>query len=229
MLRRTKLAGHPGSHFHRPSLNSWLDAYDLARSDFPNDLDATHAAVAAGIAYGKGQGDVFALRLQRHSFAFFMSQLALLFPKADTDLARIEAAFGKTLFVHLTRSDKLDQAISYVKAEQSGLWHKAPDGREIERLSAPVEPVFDRAALAAQVADFTVMDEQWETWFSEQHITPLQLTYDALSEDPFGARDKVLAALGLTYRLPDGEEPPVAKLADAVNADWRRRFLADAP
>ena len=225
MLRATGVAGHPGSHFHRLSLAAWLEAYDLHRADFDNDLAAARAVIAAGIAHGRGEADLFALRLQWHSFDFFISQLTRLYPDAQTDLARIEAAFGKTFFIHLTRGDKLDQAISYVKAQQSGLWHKAPDGREIERLSAPAQPVYDRAAIAAQIETFTDMDTAWEAWFGAQNITPLRLSYDALSADPFGTRAQVLDALGLSYAPPPAEEPPVAKLADTMNADWRARFL----
>jgi trehalose 2-sulfotransferase len=35
------------------------------------------------------------------------------------------------------------QAVSLVKAEQSGRWHIAPEGTEIERLATPEELQYD--------------------------------------------------------------------------------------
>ncbi|MEO1275711.1 MAG: Stf0 family sulfotransferase [Pseudomonadota bacterium] len=40
LLRATGVAGWPGSHFHRPSLTGWLDAYGLREADFANREEA---------------------------------------------------------------------------------------------------------------------------------------------------------------------------------------------
>lgn len=225
LLRATGVAGYPQSHFHRPDLQDWLNSYGLDRGGYDTHLDALRAALSAGIARGKGQGDLFALRLQRHSFPYFMNQLGLLFPDLPNDRARIETAFGRCQFIHLTRENKLDQAISYVKADQTGLWHKGPDGREIERLAPPADPVYDASAITTQYDEFIQMDRAWRLWFDAQNIQPLRITYDALSADPFGVRAQVLDVLGVTYAAPVDEIPPVAKLADATNAEWARRYL----
>ena len=34
-----------------------------------------------------------------------------------------------------SRENKLAQAVSLIKAEQTGLWHIAPDGTELERVA----------------------------------------------------------------------------------------------
>ena len=227
LLRETGVAGWPGSHFHEPSLDAWLDAYNLKRDAFDSHLDAVTAAVAAGVAHGKGQTDLFGLRLQRHSFDFFTEQMAILYPDQSTDMARIEPAFGKTLFVHLTRANKLDQAISYVKAQQTGLYHMAPDGTVIESLSEPKEPVYDHAAIADRHAACVRMDEEWQAWFAQEGIAPLTVTYDGLSADPHGTVARILGALGIAYRIPADAKVPVAKLADGVNAEWAARFRAE--
>lgn len=226
LLREAGQAGHPDSHFHAPSLEKWLGHYDLEQREFPTNAEALRAVFREAIARGKANSNLFGLRMQRHSFPFFLDQLAVVHPGPPTDNTRIEAAFGRTLFIHLTRENKLDQAISYVRAEQSGLWHKASDGTEIERLSAPQDPVFDAPAIAAQLAASEQMDRDWAAWFAAQNITPLRITYDALSAAPYATLNIILNALGVAEQ-PKGTTVPTAKLADAINAEWAKRFRAE--
>jgi len=130
-------AGAPGFLFHNPSLDAWLAYFDLApMPDAPQEA-VIKAIFAASLQKGRGGTEIFGLRLQHGSFAFFMEKLARLHPDQSDDGARFEVAIGPTLFVHLTRRDKLSQALSLVRARQTGLWHRAPDGREIERLARP--------------------------------------------------------------------------------------------
>ncbi|GAB5447628.1 Stf0 family sulfotransferase [Gymnodinialimonas sp.] len=225
LLQDAKTAGAPDSHFHAPSLEKWLGYYDLQGDEFPTKAEALDAVFEAAIARGTAGSGVFGLRIQRPSFLFFVEQLALRFPSHPDDKARIEAAFGRTLFVHLTRESKLDQAISFVRATQSGLWHRASDGTELERLSAPRETVYDAKAIASQLEQFEQMDRAWEAWFEVQNITPLRLTYDTLSADPHAALSQVLTALGLEAATTK-TTPPTAKLADGVNDEWAARFRA---
>ena len=227
LLAATGRAGNPDSHFHEPSLAQWLEDYNLAPGSFAAERDALAAVFDAARTRGSGDTGLFGLRLQRHSFGFFLRKLDVLHPGLACDRDRIRAAFGETLFLHLTRSDKLAQAISYVKAGQTGLWHRAPDGTELERLAPQAAPVYDADAIARQIREFTAFDAAWRDWFAREGIAPLQLSYDALSADPATALAGVLDALGLDRGLAAGIRPPVAKLADATNRDWTTRFLAE--
>jgi len=229
LLSATDRAGKPDSHFHVPALASWLEDYELARADFASETEALRAVFDAARRRGTGGTGIFGLRLQRKSFGFFMQQAAVLHPGPLSDRERIEAAFGPTLFIHLTRASKLDQAVSCVKAMQTGLWHRAPDGTEIERLSAPREPVYDAEAIASHVTEFTAADAAWNAWFEREDLQPLRLTYDALAADPAAVLARVLDALGLDPALAEGVDLPVAKLADATNEEWVERFRAEPP
>ncbi|MEM9343441.1 MAG: Stf0 family sulfotransferase [Pseudomonadota bacterium] len=226
LLEETGVSGAPDSHFHQPSRAAWMEHFGV--EERATEAETLAAVFARAVEKGRGGTDVFGLRLQRQSFAYFAETLRVMYPGFGTDVDRMEAAFGRTLFIHLTRENKLDQAISYVKAKQSGLWHRAPDGMEIERLSAPAEPVYDRAAIAAQLEASLRMDAEWVDWFSQEGIAPLRIAYDALSEDPHGARASVLDALGVAFE-PVGDALPVARLADAVNAEWAKRFRREMP
>jgi LPS sulfotransferase NodH len=226
-LRDTGVAGDPESLFHRPSLDAWLQSYGLARDDFDSPLSALRAAFDHAIHTGRGQTDTFGLRLQRHSFSYFTQQLAQLYPDPHSDLTRLQAVFGPTLFIHLTREDKLSQAVSRVMAEQTGLWHRHADGTELERLAPPKPPQYDATAIARHLRDLRQMDLDWQAWFKTQGITPLRLSYDTLSNDPQGCVAQILQALGQDPDIASQLCPPTAKLSNSINRDWIRRFQAE--
>mgnify|MGYP006443391897 CR=1 FL=1 len=227
LLAATGTAGQPDSHFHTPTRAAWRKTYGLSDAVFASDQDQLGAIFAAARARGTGETGVFGLRLQRGSFEFFMAQLALLCPQHGSDAARIKAVFGQTLFIHLTRTDKLGQAISCVKARQTGLWHQASDGTEVERTGPPQDPRFDRSAIATELGEFTAFDAAWTTWFSDQKLQPLRITYEDLSRDPAAQLARVLAALGQDPAAAQASAPPLRKLAGATNRDWAARFRAD--
>lgn len=228
LLAATGVAGNPGSWFHESSVAEWLDDLGLAPDPSISERETLAKIVRAAVATGSLGTGIFGLRLQRHSFDFFMRKLAVLHPGMPGDAQRIRAAFGRTLFLHLTRRDKVEQAVSYVKAQQSGLWHVAPDGTELERLSLPHEPAYDADALRTRLEEMTGYDRDWERWFAAERISPLRITYEALSEDPIHALRRILDRLGLSPDHADGAEPGVAKLADRTSRDWVERFRAES-
>lgn len=224
LLAATGVAGDPRSYFHLGSVRDWLFYLKLDIAPSSSESDQLEAIFAEAIRQGRGQTDLFGLRLQRHSFEQFRSRLALLHPTITTDRDRINATFGHTLFIHLTRLDKVEQAISYVKAQQTGLWHKAPDGTELERLSAPADPFYDTAAIREAHDTFTVYDDAWQTWFIDQNIDSLRLIYEDLSADPIASLRQVLLALSLDPASALDIHPGTAKLADEISRTWANRF-----
>ena len=179
------------------------------------------------IAKGTLNTGIFGLRLQRDSFDFFTEKLGVLYPEHSNDVERFQAAFGRTFFVHLTRRDKVAQAVSYVKAQQTGLWHAAPDGTELERLSPPREPAYDATGIRSRLEEVTAHDHGWEYWFAASEIAPLRITYEELSDGPVETLRIILDHLGLEGETADGVELGVAKLADNINQDWVTRFRSE--
>lgn len=228
LLAETKVAGNPGSLFHKPSINAWLDYYDLDASDFATRQEVLSGIFRAAKARGKGETEVFGVRLQRGSFAFFMDQLQFLYPNDTSDVERIQAAFGPTLFIYLWREDKLDQAISYIRAEQTGLWHRSADGTDLERQEARREPGYDPQAIRTQMVEFIDFDTAWRSWFDEQSVMPLAVSYEALSRDPQKQLALILDALGADGSTAHEMSTPTSKLADEVNRQWRERFKLEA-
>ncbi len=219
LLRDSGVAGHPKSYFHQPDLDKWRAGLGLASDTSRPDI------FAAAIAQGRGDTDIFGLRLQRHSAPFFFEQIRDAHPDAPTDKAAVEAQFGSTSFIYLHRMDKVAQAVSLVRASQSGLWHRNANGSELERSSPPQPLHYDHAAIAQEVETVKGYDTGWEDWFAEQAITPLRLDYDMLSADPVATLAQTVAYLDLPQGAP--VQPAVSKLSDDVSADWIARFKSE--
>ena len=229
LLSATGTSGVPDSHFHGPSIEEWLGYYNIAPDRSKSEVELLNEIFRAAYVRGTGSTGMFGLRMQRPSFDFFLRKVGVVCPDCFCDLERIQKIFGRTHFIHLTRDNKLDQAISYVKATQTGLWHKAPDGSELERLSVAQEPHYDSEAIARNLSNLIAMDASWREWFVTEGISPLCIHYEDLSDDPKNVLGGVLEYLGLDRELACGLELPVAKLADSINRIWAERFLAENP
>ncbi|WP_174802059.1 Stf0 family sulfotransferase [Martelella limonii] len=226
MLSATGISGAPDSHFHRPSVEAWMKSHGVTSGEGEDAAARLTRVFDAAVATGTAGTGMFGLRLQCGSFPYFMERLAELHTGLFSDMARIEARFGPTRIIHLTRTDKVAQAVSCVKAEQTGLWHVAPDGTEIERLGNHRDPVYDGKALQAWYDTMVNYERQWEDWFAREGIAPLRLDYDRLSLDPRGTLRDVLLALGLDGSAADRVSPVVKKIADDINDDWAVRLRA---
>lgn len=123
LLAATGKSGNPQSYFHGPSVSDWLLDLDFDPENPSADHNLLGAIFDVVRERGTANTGVFGLRLQRKSFRHLIQQMNILHPGCSSDSELFQAAFGSTLFIHLTRANKLGQAISFVKATQTGLWH----------------------------------------------------------------------------------------------------------
>ena len=188
---------------------------------------ALRGAFDAARERGTAGTGLFGLRMQRGGFDAFADALAVLHPGQAADVARIEAEFGPTLLLHLTRPDRLGQAISRVRAEQTGLRHRRADGTGIERLAPRAEPRCDPIAIAGHLNEPTRAGRGVDRMVRPRGWVPPRITYDAPARDPRGALARVPDALGLDASLAASVDVPAARLADAISREWRDRSLAE--
>lgn len=227
LLAATKRTGNPDSFYGRKFLSWWAGQWNLPSPDTMSERDYNLLYLNKAIEVGKGATSIFGLRLMRENLGELSATLDQIYPGLVSDRARLERAFGKILYLHLSREDKLAQAISLVKAEQTGLWHVAPDGTEIERLGPPKDPEYDFERIRQKVLEFEGYDAAWNTWFEAQGISPLRIGYETLSADPAAVLTRVCEALGVAAPPAAAVKPGVAKLADAISRDWMRRYHQD--
>jgi LPS sulfotransferase NodH len=226
LLEKTGRAGLPDSFYGRAFRDEWAKEWGLPGRDKMDAAAYEKVYLDAAIARGKGETPVFGLRLMRENVEDLSMALNLVYPGFATDVARFERAFGAVLYIHLSRADKLAQAVSYIKARQTGLWHVAPDGKEIERLGAPGESRYDFRQIEAEVEKLEAYDAGWETWFAEQGIIPHRVGYEAMTLDPAAVVIGICAELGVQPPPRTEIVPGVARLSDRTNEEWMSRYRA---
>ena len=119
------------------------------------------------------------------------------------------------------------QAISRVRAEQSGLWHRHADGSERERSGPAVGPVYDAKAISAAIDETIEHERSWDAWAAGQGFVQLDVSYEQLSADPRATLGAVLAALGRDPAIAARAEVQTARLADTTSRQWADRYARD--
>lgn len=208
-------------------MREWASDWGLPDHDRVSKDHFERLYLAAAMKAGAGGTGVFGLRLQQKYLGLLSQTLDRIYPGMSSDARRFERAFGKILYLHLSRSDKIAQAVSLVKAEQSGLWHLNADGTELERLAAAREPVYDFAAVHREVAELRRADSAWVEWFDRQKIRPYHVSYEALAHQPAETLLGICSALGMEIPEMKSARPSLAKLSDAVSREWIHRYNAD--
>lgn len=227
LLAATGQAGDPHSFFRREDIAEWAAHWGLSPHAALGKPAFDRAYLAAALSAGRAGTKLFGLRLMAQTQPELNALLDRLYPGLPDDRARLERAFGGLAFVHLSRGDLLAQAISLVRARQTGLWHRAPDGSDVERLGPPRSPHYDPAAIGAELAQLQQDAAHWDTWLAREGITPVKLTYEALAADPSAALALVCRALGISLPSAGQIRPRVARLGDALNHAWAARFRAE--
>ena len=229
LLAATGVAGKPNSFFRVQDVSEWAQEWGLPDIKTLSDPAITRRYLAALRVEGTAQTGLFGLRLMAENIVDASNALDQIHPGHPNDHARFEAAFGKTLYLHLSRRDKVAQAVSRLKAEQSGLWHMAPDGSEYERLS-PAKPLaYDAKRITRTIAQYRASDAAWQAWFTAQSITPMRLTYEALAAAPLETLRDILHQLGQNPSAADGIVPGVARMTDGTSKDWIARYRLEFP
>lgn len=129
-------------------------------------------------------------------------------------------------FVHVRRDDMLAQAISYVRALQSGQYRASAAARP--------EPRYDRRAIRHQLHQMVYNQARWQAFFIRNDIVPLRLVYEDFSADMQAAVDRIAAHIELEGAGTEGRatvNPEAMTLAiqrDGISAEWRARFLQES-
>lgn len=171
---------------------------------------------------------VFAAKLMGRQLELLRTALWTARPEWEGGGLRraLETLFGPSVFVWLRRRDLLAQAISYVKAEQSGVW------RMLNKTSTDAAPreiavagVFDPLAIALTRKEFEADNARIEGFLREEGIPFLELFYEDLVESLDSGVTQVLDLLGERPSERENEpRSPLRRQRDATNVEWRERF-----
>lgn len=220
LLAGSGVAGKPNSYYRRNSISDFVAQLDIPADD-PN-FDQTY--LAAILREGTQDTELFGLRLMWSSLSELSACLDKIYPGLPNDMARFARAFGRPLYLHLTRQDTVAQAISRFKAEESGLWHLTADGAERTRTGPPKTPIYDFAKIETHRNEIITHNQNWTDWFTQHEIEPLHVTYETLAADPNATLARILQTLDRDPTVAETVTPNSAILATDESREWATRF-----
>ncbi|MEV0735236.1 Stf0 family sulfotransferase [Streptomyces sp. NPDC050549] len=231
LLDSTGVAGHPQAYFRSPDEVAWAERWGILHAS-QRALDYGDF-VQAALASGRTGNGVFGAKLMWGTHAELTTRLARLHPDlAGDELGLLEREFGTRIrFVHLSRDDVLAQAVSWLRAEQTGVWFVGGKGEIGGGRAAPAggRPVYDRDAITRIVWTIEEHNAGWERWFEAHGIEPYHVRYEDLSADPEAVTLRVLGHLGLALPAGRSVTPSHQRQADRLNEEWVERYRLRPP
>lgn len=198
LLASTGKLGIPGEYFNQSS-RRWHDP------DYPGDprkqLDAVRTT-------GATPNGVYGVKM-------LASHFSLIGGKVDPmrELPSLK-------LVRLRRRDLLGQAISLARAEQTGQYGSGK----------PAVPprAYDRDHIRACLRVLSKHEALWDRMIGELGVTPLELEYETMTQDPQLAVDRVASLMELRTATPISWDRVASLIQrDEISEEWRRRFLEE--
>jgi LPS sulfotransferase NodH len=219
-LEFTSIAGRPREYFEPQYESDWF-----ARLGIKDETECMEKFLAAGAT----SNGVFGAKVHWHQFGYLRDKLGLARGAFNGDLENLAQTFPGVKFIYLTRRDKVLQAISYVKAIQTDVWHSLPlgvTGTDATRPPPPA-PIFDAKEIARWVARFTEDERRWQRYFDIAGIEPYEVVYEDFLESYDSTVRSILQYLGAanTHAL-NVVAPRLQKLGDETSYDWAGRYRA---
>jgi LPS sulfotransferase NodH len=133
-------------------------------------------------------------------------------------LSALGELFPNPTFVHLSRRDRVRNAVSALVAEQTQRWRSLPRTSPTARTP---DVTYDYERILRLIALGDHCQAQWRSFFAANRITPFELTYEELISKGSGG---LLAALG---RPSSPSAPRLRRQADARSESLALRFLQE--
>jgi trehalose 2-sulfotransferase len=215
ILRGTGLAGNPKEYFFEGFQSSWFEVFGV--NSFSDYLQSVVKATAT-------DNGVFGAKIMADHFWHFIDKTRQTPPYQAQDIAPAEllvSLFPGLHYIWLTRRDRIRQAVSYIKATQSDIWHSWEILRRPEKKLS-----YNAKAIRASVQYLIWQDALWQDYFAQAGIVPLTLVYEDFSQRPRETAEQIIDYLGITKaanwtmdQIKIGE-----KLGDATSEEWVKRY-----
>lgn len=210
LLTDTGLAGRPEEHFYHnisPDNPHGDPIADYARTIADALKSYSTASGVFGSKIGGGYWNDFARRL------LDIEALAGL-PLREA----LDCCFPDLRYIHLTRRNKVRQAVSHWLAIQSGRWTS-------RHVAKNLPPRYDFAAIDALLQELAFREAVWADYFACHGIIPLQLVYEDFVQQVEATILRILDYLQIQrpadFQVPAPRHQPVGgELAE----QWAQRF-----
>ncbi len=227
-LRETGLPRSPRDYFKKTSNPELLDLIgNYSRGDdaapiitgFTNYSDY----LASVLEKGTTSNGVFGAKLMWGYLEDFLSYLRDIPAYKDLPISHLFATIFPNLhYIHISRRDKVRQAISLWRAIQTWSWRHEQGGTS----SHPARTlVFNYAAIDHLVQRTLVHEEAWKQYFAENAIQPFSVVYEELTDTYEETALQILHYLKIP--LPGSVmfgERQMKQQADTLSEGWYERY-----
>ena len=222
LLEGTGVAGRPQEFFERLSRSGLprqpreyfegIEDAELLELLAPTDPGAPDPSdpIPGALEEGTTDSGVFAAKLMWTHLLDLAERLG-----RPPDAALLADRFPELHYVHVTRGDKVSQAVSLWRAVQTRAWRAGAVQEE-------GEAVYHAGGIGHLARQLGEQDDAWRAWFAEHRIAPLTIAYEDLAADTHAATAAVLEHLGVgPAEIPD---PPLRRQGDDRSARWAKRY-----
>jgi LPS sulfotransferase NodH len=135
----------------------------------------------------------------------------------------LDAVFPNLKYVHLVRRDVLGQAISMVRARETGMWQRR-QGEPTEKSSSS-GVAYDRQEIARQIRRIELHNQNWAEFFQATNADLAKVCWEDVLTDTQGTTATVLTFLGIDAPPFFDIQPSLLRQSDDASQQWRERYL----
>lgn len=158
-------------------------------------------------------------------------------PQPGPTFFRFHKYFSDASWVRIIRKNVVEQAISRVMAQQTGVNH-ATRTSEDDHFAGNLlkgysenyneKAKFNYDAILLEATSITLENIAWDKFFAAHGIEPLTLVYEDYSkDDKMGHLDRIADSIGLS-ELPERKPRKMVKVGNQLNKEFEKKFFKEA-
>ncbi len=213
-LTATDLAGRPSEYFLPQNEKEWSEKRGASTYD---------EYLSKVVAETSSPNGVFGSKMMFEYFGDSLAKLRALPRFADEeidDASLLCRVFPNLKYIWLTRTNKLRQAVSYLRAWQSQSW-----ATNQEPLRSP-EYSFE--LLDMVLSKIVLQEVGWQEFFAANSIVPFVVTYEDFVPHQELTIGRILDFLEIPYPETLVSRAQTARRqADEITEEWVHRFITD--
>lgn len=214
-LSRTEKAGKPGEHFFPKRFPNFYEHYKINQfSDYFNIILRERTTPNGVFGTKMIAGEIL------NDFLSIIRKQRIALNQSLNDYQTLNFQFSNLSYIRLKREDRLRQAISFYRAESTGVWH------DTGVQSSPVKIEFNRIAIQNYLDQINHIEYYWDQFFKQAQIIPLEITYESFVKDPIFEIHRIFDFLNLS--IPQNWHPNLItnkKMASQETDRWVYQFL----
>jgi LPS sulfotransferase NodH len=214
LLQSTGLAGSPAEHFLSRPGETWETRW---RSS------SRTAYIEGVLRRNTGRNGVFGTVVMWSYFERMLQLLQEIPTYKNVKGAELLAAvLHRPRYIWLRRRNRVEQAVSWSIACQTGVWAQKTGEKMLPR----AVPKFDFKVVDEWCNRIAAHETGWETYFRENQIKPLVLFYEDVAACNRGTTEHLLQFLGLPVPAAMEIAPlEVEKQANQISEQWAAAYI----